>query len=260
MKPTITRIIPLYPKTNFVQWTVDDPDSIVSSFSLLRSGSPSGPFEAVVSGLSADTFFFNDESPGPYGITTRIWYQVQATPLSGAINSVLSDPHSVSSNKYDAKNKILRKARRDLSITLSKLSGVRITILKRRRFGERCPDCYNPQTKDVVTSSCVTCYGTSYRGGYYEAFPTWAKIDPVSTQEIFDRSGPSEVAMFGVTILDYPLVELDDVIVENSTNRRFVVKRKASTESRGAVVHQDLQVSELSRAAVEYSIPVDFNT
>ena len=259
MKPTITRILPLYPKTNFVQWSIDDPDSIVSSFALLRSGSPTGSFETVVTGLPPDTFFFNDDSPNPYGLTNRIWYKVQAVPLTGAINSVFSDAYSVSSNKYDAKNKILRKARRDLEVTLSKLSGVRVTILKRKRYGERCPDCFNPQTKDVVTSRCATCYGTSYRDGYHEGFPTWAKIDPASTQEIFDRSGPSEVAMFGITILDYPLVELDDVIVENATNRRFVVKRKASTESRGSVVHQDLQVSELSRAAVEYDIPVDFN-
>ena len=131
MKPTITRILPLYPKTNFVQWSLDDPDSIVSSFTLLRSGSPTGPFETVVSGLPPNTFFFNDDSPNPYGLTNRIWYQVQAVPLTGAINSVLSDAYAVSSNKYDAKNKILRKARRDLEVTLSKLSGVRVTILKR---------------------------------------------------------------------------------------------------------------------------------
>ena len=257
MEPRITRVIPLYPKTHFVQWTLDDPDNQVASFSLLRSGSPEGPFDTVVSGLMPSTFFFSDDSLVMSGLTSKVWYVVQAVPLTGAINSVLSLPFSVSSNKYEAKNKILRKARRDLKITLSKLSGVRIVVLKRKRFGDRCTSCFNPVTKDVVTSRCSLCYGTGYEGGYHHGYPTWGKVDPPSVQEIFDRSGASEVSLFGITMPDCPLVELDDVIVEVDTNRRFVVKRKSSTESRGSVVHQDLHVSELSRSAVEYSIPVE---
>ena len=62
--------------------------------------------------------------------------------------------------------------------------------------------------------------------------------------------------MHGLTILDYPMVEIDDIIVEIRTNRRYLVKRKMSTEARRVLVHQDLQVSELSRSAVEYTIPL----
>ena len=259
MTPSITRVIPLYPKTNFVQWTVDDPTSILTSLELLRSGSPEGPFTTVISDLSKDTYFFTDTNPSPYGLTSRVWYQLRAVPVSGAINSVYSDPVTPGNRARDSRGKILRKARYDLGITLSKLSGVRVTILKRKKFGTRCPVCYNESTKDVVISHCNTCYGTSYEGGYHMGYATWGKLAPATIQEGHDRTGPSELGMSSITIADYPLVEVDDLIVDNDTNRRFIVKRKMSTESSGLVVHQDLQISELSRAAVEYAIPVDFN-
>jgi hypothetical protein len=60
--------------------------------------------------------------------------------------------------------------------------------------------------------------------------------------------------MFGITMPDYPLMEPEDLIVETRTNRRFVVKQKVSTEHRRVCVHQDLQVSELSRADSAYRL------
>ena len=259
MKPTITRVIPLYPKTVFVQWTIEDQTDVLQSFSLLRSGSPDGPFEAVATNIPPDSFFHNDDSPNHNGLTTRIWYKVQAVPISGAVNSVLSEAATPSAKRDYYRDRVGRKARRDLGVVLSKLSGVRITILKKKRFGARCSECYDPVTKSSVMSHCGSCFGTTFSGGYHTPCYTWGKLDPATVQEMHDRSGASEVAVFGITILDYPLVEIGDIIVENETNRRFIVKRKGSTESSGITVHQDLQVSELSRSAAAYSIPVDFN-
>jgi hypothetical protein len=62
--------------------------------------------------------------------------------------------------------------------------------------------------------------------------------------------------MTGLTIVDYPAMAPEDVIVELQTNRRFKVQRVMTSESSRVVVHQDLQVSELSRSAVEYSVPI----
>jgi len=259
MKPTITRVIPLYPQTNFIQWTVEDDTNVLQSFSILRSGSPEGPFETVATGVSSDSFFYNDPTPNPQGLTTRIWYKIQAIPVTGAINAVLSEAATPSAKRDYYRDRVGRKARRDLSVALSKLSGVRIAILKKKRFGTRCTECYDEVTKESVLSHCSSCYGSTFDGGYHTPYYAWGKIDPASVQELHDRSGASEVAVFGITILDYPLVEIGDVVVENETNRRFVVKRKGSTESSGITVHQDLQVSELSRSSAVYAVNVDYN-
>ena len=71
--------------------------------------------------------------------------------------------------------------------------------------------------------------------------------------------GISEMAMLGFVTLDYPMVDQEDILVEMQTNRRFIVKQKMQTQSSGIPVHQDLQLSELARTAIEYSIPVSIN-
>ena len=259
MKVEITRVTPLYPGSIFVQWTVEDPTNVLKSFDLLLGGSPEGPFETVASNLADSTFFYNAPRPETQSLSAREWYVVKAVPLSGAINAVLSEPQTYYAEAYGHRARVVRKARRDLNVTLSKLNGVRITVLKRKTFGSRCESCFDPLTKSTLLSHCAECYGTGYTGGYHTPYATWGKIDPAVVQERHDRTGPTEVAMFGITMLDYPLVEIDDIIVENSTNRRFLVKMKTSTQGSGVVVHQDLQVSELSRSASEYLVPVDFN-
>ena len=256
MVPTITKVTPIFPARNFVQWTVEDPDNVILQFEVLRSGSPGGPFEIISDILLDSVYFYTDTSPHNYGLTTRIWYRVKAIPTSGVPNAVLSDPVSAGALARDTRAKIARKARYDLGVGLQRLNGVEMYVLKRKRFGQRCSTCYNEETKDVVISHCAECYGTSFDGGYHTPLQVWGKFDPAVVHAAFDRSGDTEMAVHGITMQDYPEVEADDVLVERRTNRRFIVQKKVPTEASRIPVHQDLQVSELSRSAVEYAVTV----
>ena len=257
MKVTITRVLPVYPHEVFVQWTLENPENAAYTFKVYRSGSPEGPFEQVSDEIRDNNFFYIDRPVAQLNLTSRAWYLVQAIPETGPDNSATSAAKTAEHDEQKYRGRIGRKARYDLGIQLKRLSGVKVVFLKRKRFGKRCADCYNEQTKDVLLSHCGTCYGTSFDGGYHDPVQGWAKLDPAVVSQRADTTGKTDAAMFGATMLDYPLLEAEDVVVETRTNRRFMVRQKVPTEASRVTVHQDLQVSELSRADVVYTLKLD---
>lgn len=255
MMPTIAQVLPVYPTHMYIQWTVEDRESALSGVNILRSESQAGPFNTIAA-LSPTEYSYTDSEVNLLGLTRSYWYIIKANSVHNTAEFVLSDPKTTEYELKGHRAKVARKARRDLKIQLERLNGVPILILKRRSFGPRCTECFNSITSDALYSHCNTCYGTTYMDGYHDPVYTHGKIDPVSVQESTGASGPNQSAMTGLTIAEYPVVEINDIIVEAKTNRRFKVMRKIQSESSRVLVHQDLQISELSRAGIEYDVPV----
>ena len=256
--PKIERVIPVYPEYMHVQWSIQDPNGQAGEVEVSRSGSPQGPF-TVVANLNSDTFFYQDFDVAKGGLSQNHWYRIRVSSKVNPDTKVFSDPGSVEFRAQPHRFRLARKARRDLYVTLSRLNGSIYILLKKKRFGSRCSTCFNEFTQDVLLSSCGECYGTSFEGGYHDPVSIWGKLDPTVIQQQFGMQGISELAMLGFVTLDYPLVDLEDILVEMQTNRRFIVKQKMQTQSSGIPVHQDLQLSELARTAIEYSIPVSLS-
>ena len=259
MTPVITHVLPVYPQYVHIQWTVDDREGHLASVDILRATTPDGTFKEIASGLTSRIFTYHDNEAALHGFTTRYWYAIRATSSINPAQKVISEAKTVEYALEGHRAKIARKARRDLKVQLEKLNGVPLLIIKNKRFGPRCPECYSAATGESVFSNCNTCFGTTYEGGYHEPIRVFGKLDPVVIQPTLGTSGISESAVTGLTIVDYPEVDNEDVVVEIHTNRRFKVLRRMVTESSRVLVHQDLQVSELSRSAVEYNIPLEFN-
>lgn len=257
MIPEIKQVLPVYPDYVHIQWTVEDREGSLGSVDILRSGSPNGPFQEIQSGLTSRNYSYRDAEPSLHGFTTKYWYAIRATSSVNPSIKVISEPKTVEYALEGHRAKIARKARRDLKVQLEKLNGVPLLILKKKRFGARCPECYSPATGESVFSNCNTCFGTTYEDGYHDPIKVFGKLDPVTIQPTLGTSGISESAVTGLTIVDYPEVEPEDLVVELRTNRRFKVLRRVVTESSRVLVHQDLQVSELSRSAAEYYIPLE---
>ena len=257
--PTIERVLPIYPEYMHVQWSIADPNGTVGNIEIARSGSPEGPFQVLAQNLPKDSFFYQDYEVSKFGLSQNFWYRLRVSSAVKPDEQVLSLPVTVEYKAQPHRFRLARKARRDLYVTFSRLNGSVFLVLKKKRFGPRCTTCYNAFTQDVVVSTCGECYSTGYQGGFHDPVSIWGKIDPTVIQQQFGAQGISELARLGFVTLDYPLIDLEDIIVELQTNRRFKVIQKVQTESSNIVVHQDLQLSELSRAAIEYSIPVDLS-
>jgi hypothetical protein len=255
----IEKVIPVYPEYMHIQWSIKDPNGNAGEVTIMRSGSPEGPFNIIETGLNSNQYFYQDYDLGTGGLSQATWYRLQVTSKVNPDLTILSEPVTVEYRTQPHRFRIARKARRDLYITLSRLNGSVFIVLKRRRSGARCSTCYNPFTQDSILSQCGECYGTTYTGGYYDPVTIWGKIDPQASNMQFGLQGVSENNISGFICMDYPLIEVEDIIVEKQTNRRFKVMRNMQTESSRIAVHQDLQISELARTSSEYSIPVSLS-
>lgn len=274
MEVQITRTTPVYrtPKKTgiFVQWTVESPPTAgIAKFKLERSGSPEGPFELVIDNLD-DFHFFDDlrATPAPTSATdTRenlnflslsraIYYKVTATDTAGA---EVSQTHVVGPNNLSRKIMLLRrKAQRDLAISF-KFNSIDLAVLKRRHWGLRCRDCFDVLTKKVTISKCDTCFGTGFENGYFTPVRIRGRIGVQNVQTNISPQGKVDVNQKRLTILDYPVLEVDDIVVAVRQNERYIVKHRHATELQTVTVHQQLTVSNLTRDSIEYRVPVNLD-
>ena len=160
--------------------------------------------------------------------------------------------------RYPHKRIILlrRKILREQYVTLKKLNGVAVKVLKRKHFGVRCSDCSDELTRAIVQYTCTTCYGTGWEGGFFSPIDTYINFRPETVNKSTSQVGVTEVVKTSATMLYYPKVEKDDVIVELDTNKRWRVETSSQTELRRMILHQRVVISELSRDSVEYLVDI----
>jgi hypothetical protein len=152
---SITRTTALYPTKVFVQWDVASDESGSFFVDVSRAGGPAGPWESIAVGLR-EAYNFVDEAfslpPSPpsnangrepvnlFSLSKEIFYKVTVTPPSGGSSAFSSPPVPVEPG-LDKRTRLLkRKLLRDLSVGFRRLNGVPLSLLKRRRWGPRCPD------------------------------------------------------------------------------------------------------------------------
>lgn len=271
MEVRITQTTPVYRNPNdhgvFVQWDIEGPPaSGIDYFTLERSGSLEGPFEMVIEKLF-DFHYFDKfrETPAATGTTTRenlnflslnrtVYYRVTAVPNSGDAVSVV---RAVGPNIISRKLLLLRrKMLRDFSVAL-KFSGVDLVVLKRRHWGERCEECFEPLTKKVLNSKCEECYGTGFKEGYFSPVKVRGRFSVENIQSDITPQGVTDISGKRVTLLDMPKIDERDIVIDLAQNKRYTVKLRHNTEMQTMVVHQVLSVTELARDSVEYRIPVN---
>jgi hypothetical protein len=273
MEVQITRTTPVYrspEKTGiFVQWTVSSPPAAgIDKFKLERSGSPEGPFELVIDNIG-DFHFFDDlrAAPVPADEDTRenlnflslsraVYYRLTVTDADGNEDT---QTRVVGPDNLSRKIMLLRrKAQRDLGVSF-KFNSIDLAILKRRHWGLRCRDCFDVLTKKVTKSKCNTCYGTGFEDGYFTPVRVRGRIGVQNVVTNITPQGKSDVNQKRLTLLDYPELEVDDIVVDVRQNKRYIVKHRHATELQTVAVHQQLTVSELARDSVEHRIPVNLD-
>ena len=260
MNIVIVRTTPVYasPATAgvFVQWDVHDvPVNTTPVFTLMRAGSPNGPFETVASNIASSHYFdahvptYSDEDVTltHTSIQRNIYYIVTSGNTRSSVEPV--------GDGLPKRQRLLRKKiQRDISVAFRVGSGIMFGVLPRRHWGPRCTLCFDKTTKSVLNSKCLVCFGTGFVGGYHAPFHVMSRKGVTNPQVSVSPQGKTEVNQLDMTILDYPRLAPDDVIVELRQDRRYVIKQVTRTELRGVPVHQKLVMNELPRDSVEYRI------
>ena len=260
MRICITRTTPTYSGAHagvFVQWdVVDPPVGVALEFTLHRSGNPAGPFEVVMDRIT-DVHYQDQHVPAyayeqtlPHtSIAREIYYRVEA-------NGVISEPTPAGDGLEPRYRRIRHKIQRDIGLSLRVGDGIPFTVFSRKHWGLRCVECFDKLTKQVLNARCSSCYGTGFIGGYDSGYNLLGRKGTTNVQTNVGPQGKVEVNQLQVTLLDYPRLVVDDLLVETRQNRRYVVKVVTRTEIRGVPVHQQVICSELARDSVEYLLPV----
>jgi hypothetical protein len=262
----ISRVTPLYPVANFIQWDLLTPTESGSYlFDIHRSGSSSGPWEALQLG-AVDKFNYLDSMPqvatageraiNQLSMARQIYYRIVAIPPSGRDHAVESIS-PVEPFLNGIQKMLKRKFLYEEMITLKKLNGVPVVVLKRMRWGPRCTRCFDKVSNQIVRSGCMNCAGTGFVPGYFAPVLTYARRGTRPLNSQVTPQGKTDTVLTQVTLLDIPKVGDDDVLVFPRDNLRFRVAQLISTELQTVAVHQKLVVSELARGSIEYCVPVD---
>ena len=261
----VTRVLPLYPRGTFLQWDLSDPvEAGDYTFDIYRSGSPEGPWTELLiqtenrynySNLMPSVSTPAVEEVNQLSLTRGIFYRIVVTSPSLLSRAEVVTPVEP---RLDGRQKMLkRKFLRDASVMLRRLNGVEIAVVKRMRWGPRCPRCWDATTKAVTRANCTTCYATGFSPGYFAPVLTLGRRGTIPAAKQITPQGVAEYRPTQLTILDAPKVEPDDLLVFLADNRRFLVKAVTQTELKTVAVHQKLEISEIARSSVEYRLVVD---
>jgi hypothetical protein len=267
----ITRTTALYPTAVFLQWNIFPEESGTHLVDVDRAGAPNGPWEPIAQSLAnayqyLDAHFNLPPPPRPndireglqfFSLARDVYYRVTVTPPSGSTNAFSSAPTPVEPG-LDRPNRMLkRKILYDETIALKRLNGIPIVALKRRHWGTRCRDCYDPSLREGTMEHCRTCFGTTFEGGYWSPVLIRGRRSPAPVQTQMSPEGKSEVKLVNFILLDYPHLEPDDLLVDVRRNDRFIVRAVTATELQTVPVHQTVSASLVERGATEYEVLVD---
>lgn len=137
------------------------------------------------------------------------------------------------------------------------VAGVPVMIYKKRRDGGRCPECWDAVLQRVTKDNCTTCYGTGKFGGYYPPIEAWMVIEPdpkVAQVADWGRAQPNQT---DIQFTNYPLLSIDDVIVEMKLDRRWKVSNVRQAEKNRTAMLQIMRVSAINPTDVEHKVAVD---
>jgi len=269
MDVLITRTIPVYrtPEDHgvFIQWTVTTAPSADIIFTLERAGSPTGPFDVILTNLTGYYFFdkFRTVPEPPLGATREnlnflslvrtIYYKITATASTGAVAFSIN---GVKTALPPRQERLERKIKRDLAVGF-KFNGTSAYILKRKHWGVRCRKCFDVLTKKVTNSKCPVCFGTGFEGGYETPVLITGRFTAPNSNTDMTPQGLSDTTKMRFICADYPDIDPLDVIVDKYRNHRFIVQQQSETELRRNTIHQSMVISFLSTDSAEYQIPVN---
>jgi hypothetical protein len=277
MECRIIKVLPIYSTRQVhIQWEITNPPDGDITIDVLRSGSPNGPFELITT--VQNIYYYVDILPGQYGwANVDLYYKISvragaqsctsaAVYYDEAISQEMVEQEDVPPNMrwvykdpYRRQPRLLRqKLIKDLDVNFKKVQGIPIIILKRKHWGPRCTNCYDPVANTKIKSNCEVCYETGRVGGYWEPVYTWGipKGSP-SVQTITDITGKNDLKQFQMIIPYFPTVFHQDIIIKRHNNERYIVLQKSDTSIRSIPIHQTVVLSLINNDAIEYKIDVD---
>jgi len=227
------------------------------TFVLYRGGAPSeNPADWQEVSTTVDQPWLYDRSPRRPQKGLGYFYRVELIDGNGTHHYSQAADAANFWGRYDwtLAREIIRKE----TLVLRKRAGVRGLLFKRRTFGDRCP-CTDPETGEINSPDCASCYGTGFVGGYHAPFEYWLIMNP--TQQVTKLTPDQGLLVANretVRALAYPKPDPNDFWLLMATDQRFIVGGNvaAIARHRGIDLILQLELTERARSESIYQVPV----
>lgn len=221
------------------------------TFTLQRSLNPNVAFTSIA---NVTDFKYVDRDVNLLNETVSYYYRVK-TINNKTGESRYSDVKKSGEGNYDrwsyAIAEIERKYIKDV------VGNRKAFLLNRIKYGEHCPECYNPNRECADSDTCKVCWGTGVKGGYYP--PSEIYLNFYQAQGSSLLYGVQDVAEEWSNLqawtLNFPKVKVDDIIIYG--DKRFIVNSVTETHKNGWVIRQVLGLNEIPKTNIIYSYEVD---
>lgn len=216
-------------------------------FYIERSGSPEGPFDTIA-GPMTNTFKFRDVNVPHTSRWANIWYRVKI------VNGDEVEYSKAACLSMEPSKESLEIMRNHF-LVLKEANGLRCLLFIKRKFGFKCPECFNPVSKRTNKSNCRTCFDTGYVGGYFDPIMSFVQIDPSS--ESIQRSSSITLENQNATArtIGYPLLGPEDIIVD-PLNNRWKINVVTPIQQHGFTIRQEMQIHKIPTGSIEHAIPI----
>jgi hypothetical protein len=223
-------------------------DVLDYTFQVLRSESPSGPFEPQGAPFE-DKYIFIDTQLQVAHRWRKYFYKIQVT-LKRTGEQIETEPVAL---EPDA-DLVAVEIRRHMQLLMQEFAGRMCWVLPVRTFGQRC-SCWDRMRQAVSKSGCRTCYTTGFVRGYLSPIETWMQIDPSPKTQQTAQTGATQQVNATARLGHFPPVKPGDLIIE-AENRRWRVVQQNQTEKSRATLHQEIAIHEIPRRDIEFDIPL----
>lgn len=217
---------------------------------VFRSESALGPYGQISNGLR-DTYSFRDIRVSLLHKFRQYFYKIKVVhrPTGewrefGPASSYEPEPDIIAAEVVRQEDMLFRE-----------FIGRRCWAYNPRTFGPRCT-CYDVVLGRKTKANHAPCFGTGWLGGYLAPMEVWVQIDPspkvVSSTSLQEQMNNNTTAR----MISFPPINPKAILIE-SENKRWGVVTVTTTQRLRANLRQELQLHEIPKGDIEYSLPVN---
>lgn len=189
-----------------------------------------------------------------------VWhYRVRLTDADGGV--YYSQAASLLGNLGARESGVAKEIIRKWRLRAGQWAGVRGFLLKRKREGELCTRCLDPDTGEVTDSNCPVCKGARHVAGYFRAVAeTYSDLGlPEIHEERTDGpEGWTLPTAVNAVFLGNPLLSTGDLWVNAESDERYYVEKIAvKARVRNVPVVSEAILRLLPFGDVAYQVPLE---
>jgi len=219
-------------------------------FEIFRSLGSAGPWDFIGTAEPGAFHFYDFDIEGPH--TYRNFYYIVRIADTKGAGFVDSSPEVLTHDPDNIAIELVRKK----NVYLTVRGGIRGAVLSRKRWGAKCPRCWNKERQLPSDADCLVCYGTGYARGYCEPVITPAGVMGPTNKEYAEVIGKVEIGQSGFEISNMPLVEPKDIFIDTILDERYHIDRVTANTHRGYVVSQLIVCTRVDDNAAVYHIRI----